>query len=590
MVGLFVWIALSSLNGYAKGVFYPCYRVATPPGIDGVLDEREWQLAERIDFADLVTGARADLASSVKLLWDNERLYLAFTFADTNIWARITKRDTPSRPDFKAYTENFAKVYLDPDGDSRNYTEMHFSPSGAINDKWQNMPWRSEARKNCGLPESETTQNHWEWNCEGIQVAVAVQGTLNNPGDLDQGWVLEIAIPFAAMKRFAGSGSCPPKPDDTWRIHLGRRYQLEGADPSKASYWTWPTLGVKDCHNPDKWGYLVFVNATHPVTADTFSNLPKGKFKWKMLCVHKEQTTTKEAIDKMLADAQRMGFDSIYAELSGDLVAAVHRKGMKIYAWMINLRGHETVKEFFKSHPDYAQQVRPVEAALIGKPRLDPDRENIHSGEWLCPDRGLLDVELSEIKGLLKEGKADGIGLDYVGYRNYHACYCAYSVDARRQYAKSHPDLSAAQVLWKFSEESLARYVQQVRAVALAVNPDARLVIHIYPDFDPNPLYGNRLAVDYCGQTVAWFFHPFWPYSRVADLTLQYKTAQGRYHKFNQFVPFIGAYSKYPKTPEQLKTEIRIAGMAGTGAIMIAFYETFMNDPVLAAVLAEELK
>lgn len=58
------------------------------------------------------------------------------------------------------------------------------------------------------------------------------------------------------------------------------------------------------------------------------------------------------------------------------------------------------------------------------------------------------------------------------------------------------------------------------------------------------------------------------------------------FNKFNRFVPFIGVYNKFEKTPEQLRTEIRIAGLAGTEAIMICFYETFLNDPALAAVVA----
>lgn len=572
----------------AGGIFYPCYRATTPPKIDGVLDDVDWLSAERIGFADLVTASKPGLVSTARMMWDDDCLYLAFQFADTNIWARITERDVPLQEDFKAYTENFAKLYLDPDGDGRNYTEMHFSPSGAINDKWQSVPWKKEAREACHIQADESSKAHWKWNCDGMRSAVAIQGTLNQPNDTDQEWVVEVAIPFASLKQFSGKSACPPRAEDTWRVHLGRRYQTEGDDPSTAIYWTWPVLGVPDCHNPDRWGYVVFVTDAHPPLPATFADLPKAEFQWKMLWVHSGQTKSKDAIQKMVEDAVRMKFTAICAEPCDGLAEAVHEKGLKFFAWMINLRGGAEMKTFLGSHPDHVQQLGLIDTALLGKPRINSDRENINTGSWLCPDRGLLDVERRQLEECLVKYGADGIALDYIGYRNYHACFCVYSEEEREHYATEHPELTAAQVLWKYSETSLERYTRQIRDAVKAIKPDAELAIHIYPDFDPNPLIGARLPVEYCGQTAAWFYEPFWSYSTIADVTLRYKAAQGRVHEFNRFVPFVGAYSRFPKTPEQLRTEIRIAGLAGNGTIMIAFYDTFMTDPLLAQVLVEE--
>ncbi len=588
-----IWLAcaaacIAPACASAAGLFYPCYRAATPPKIDGVLDDKDWTSAERIDLLDLVTGAKPGLASSARMMWDNACLYVAFEFADSNTWARIKTCDAPAAPDFKGYTENFAKLYLDPDGDGRNYTEMHFTPSGAVNDKWQSAPWQGEAREAANIPIGENPAAHWDWNCEGMLSAVAIQGTVNQSNDVDQGWTVEIAIPFSAMKQFAGRGPCPPAADDTWRVHLGRRFQLEGDNSSNACYWTWPALGLPDCHNPDRWGYVVFVNNVHPQIPDSFTALPKANFAWKMLWVRPEQTRTPEAVEKTVDDAARLRFTAIAAEPSTGLVAAVHGKGMKFFAWMLNLRGGAGVKEYLKTRPDHAQQLGPMDRLLIGMPRISADRLNINTGEWLCPDRGLLDVELRQIEEFLVKLKVDGIALDYVGYRNYYACFCPHSEKERGKYAKAHPELAAGQVLWKYSEASLAKYVQQVRDAANAVKPGAELAIHVYPDFDPNPMYAACLPVTYCGQTVAWFYEPFWPYSAVAGLTLRHKAAQTRF-KTNRFVPFVGAYSRFPKNPDRLRTEIRIAGLAGNGSIMIAFYETFLENPALAQVLADEL-
>lgn len=580
---------LASASTSADGLFYSCNRAATPPKIDGVLDEKDWMSAGRMPFFDLVTGAVPGLASSARMMWDNDCLYVAFEFADSNIWARIKACDVPAAPDFKGYTENFAKLYLDPDGDGRNYTEMHFTPSGAINDKWQSAPWDIGARIAASIPTNDNAVAHWEWNCEGMRSAVAIQGTLNQGDDLDKGWNIEIAIPFSALKQFSGRSPCPPAVDDTWRVHLGRRHQLEGANPSNALYWTWPALGVPDCHNPDRWGYLVFAKDVPPKIPESFADLPKAKFSWKMLWVRPEQTRTPEAIGKMVEDAARLKFTAVAAEPATGLADAVHGKGMKFFAWMLNLRGGASVKEFLKKYPEFAQQLGPMDKMHAAMPRMSQDRVNINTGNWLCPDRGLLDVERRQIEEFLVKYGADGIALDYVGYRNYHACFCAHSEEGRRLYAKEHPEFTPAQVLWKYSESSLEKYTRQVRDAVNEIKPGAELAIHVYPDFDPNPLYAARLPIEYCGQTVAWFYEPFWPYSTVAGLTLRHKAAQGRFNRINRFVPFVGAYARFPKTPEQFRTEIRIAGLSGSDSIMIAFYETFLEKPELAQVLADEL-
>jgi len=38
------------------------------------------------------------------------------------------------------------------------------------------------------------------------------------------------------------------------------------------------------------------------------------------------------------------------------------------------------------------------------------------------------------------------------------------------------------------------------------VKPEAKTAIHVYPTFLPEPLYGKRLDLDYCCQSVACIF------------------------------------------------------------------------------------
>lgn len=568
--------------------YYHVYRVSSPVKIDGQLDEVEWSAAAPINCGDIITGEKPPLPVVAKILWDNQYLYVAFQVQDSNVWAVLTGRDAPIQPGFKAYTENFIKLYLDPDGDGRNYTEMHISPNGMLSDKWQSLPWGKTARQNLGLPLETKAQAHWEWNCTGMTHAVTVQGTINQPGDVDQGWSVEMTVPFASLKFLAEKSAFPPNDGDIWKAHLGRRYHPD-PETSATYYWTWPRVGELDCHRADTWGNLVFHTNQIYCLADP-AKLPKGRFEWKMLYVRADVLKTAEDVERMLGLAQRMGFNQIGADPRPDIIQAVHARKMGFYAWWVNLRSLQ-MKTLVKEHPEMLQHITPEEQLLIGKPRLNPDRENIHGGDWLCPDRGLTDAEWQGMQEVLRTNAVEGLTLDYIGYRNYHACYCEESNARRNAYAKQHPELTRDQVEWKFSEESLTAYTRQIRERVLALNPSLKLAIHIYPDFDPNPCYANRLPVDYCGQTVAWFYQPFWSYAREHEVNGRYAEDQGKFHQFYAFVPFVGAYAKgNAKSPDRLRTEIRIAGSAQTGKIMIAFYETFLAQPELVDVVAEELK
>jgi hypothetical protein len=87
-----------------------------------------------------------------------------------------------------------------------------------------------------------------------LETAVAIQGTLNHPGDKDRGWTVEIAYPLTA---FESRQHVPlPKPGTTWRINFSRVEWTPG-NP-KEDNWVWSPQGVINMHVPDRWGYLHF--------------------------------------------------------------------------------------------------------------------------------------------------------------------------------------------------------------------------------------------------------------------------------------------------------------------------------------------
>ena len=44
-----------------------------------------------------------------------------------------------------------------------------------------------------------------EWDFPGLVSAVQVDGTLNNPNDVDQGWSVEVAFPWEGMSAYFGA-------------------------------------------------------------------------------------------------------------------------------------------------------------------------------------------------------------------------------------------------------------------------------------------------------------------------------------------------------------------------------------------------
>ena len=237
---------------------YVCYRLAGQISIDGKLDEAAWRSVPRSHvFGDIATGAAPRYAVHAKLAWDNDYLYVAYSIDDPNVWADCVTRDAMMYT--HGHNECFVKLFMDPDGDGGNYLEIHVNPLNNVLDCYFDYSISNRCRKIMGLPaELDRRKNyHPEWDCSGMKTMVSVNGTLNDPGDIDVGWVVEMALPWSSLARFAEELNCPPSEGDSWQIHLARRYH-GSRDATDVSYWTWPRVGEVNCHRIDTWGRLVF--------------------------------------------------------------------------------------------------------------------------------------------------------------------------------------------------------------------------------------------------------------------------------------------------------------------------------------------
>ena len=83
------------------------------------------------------------------------------------------------------------------------------------------------------------------------KVAVALDGTLNQPEDTDRGWSVEMAIPFTDLPGV----STTPKQGERWEANL---YRIDNKGPRNASFQrTWAPVG-NDFHKLEGAGLIQF--------------------------------------------------------------------------------------------------------------------------------------------------------------------------------------------------------------------------------------------------------------------------------------------------------------------------------------------
>lgn len=218
---------------------YECHRTARPIVIDGKLDDPAWKKAKwTSDFVDIEGDAkpRPRFRTRVKMLWDDEYLYIGAELEEPEVKAALTEHDSV------IFRDNDFEVFVKPLPETKSYYEFEMN---ALNTGWDLF-----------LPKPYLEQGKADnsWDIAGLKTAVAVQGTLNDASDKDRGWTLEIAYP---LKAFESRQSVPlPRKGTEWRINFSRVEWKVGQ--KREDNWVWSPQGVVNMHVPERWGYLRF--------------------------------------------------------------------------------------------------------------------------------------------------------------------------------------------------------------------------------------------------------------------------------------------------------------------------------------------
>ena len=233
---------------------YTVLRTAEKMTIDGKDDEKDWGKALWTQaFTDIETGGPVNSAheAKCKMLWDDNFLYLFARFRERDLWASIRDHDA------QVFQDNAFEMFIAPGGETYNYFEFQINAYGAVWDLFMPKPYRDGG---IGLT---------SWDIKGLQKAVYLDGTLNNPADTDRSWSIELAVPFSSVRM---NDSHNPAIGTIWRMNFSRvQWELDTLNGAyfrrtdvgngkvfPEHYSTWSPQGIINLHYPERWGYVLF--------------------------------------------------------------------------------------------------------------------------------------------------------------------------------------------------------------------------------------------------------------------------------------------------------------------------------------------
>ena len=261
---------------------YVCYRTAEAMAIDGRMNEAAWEAAPWTDrFVDIQGDLKPQpyLDTRVKMLWDDTYFYFFAELQDPHVRATFTERDS-----YIFWEDSDIEIFIDPDGDTHFYFEVEENAFGTYWDLSLDKPYRD------GGPARDGYTFH------GLLTRTSVDGTINDPSDIDKGWAAEVAIPWTS---FSAPEHEPraPAPGDQWRVNFSRvHWQLE-IDAESTTYtrigtsgdeenWVWSPQGLISMHYPEMWGFVQFSDQVAGVATEAFGWNPVEDAKWALRQVY----------------------------------------------------------------------------------------------------------------------------------------------------------------------------------------------------------------------------------------------------------------------------------------------------------------
>lgn len=234
---------------------YTIFKAGSVLTIDGLAAESDWEKASYTSLFTDIEGSNEDAPyydTRVRMLWDDQYLYIHAELEEEHIWGDITERDAV------IFYNNDFEVFIKPDPQEPQYVEFEVNALGTLWELILLKPYR------IGGPVS----NFWDLN--DSRIGVAFNGTLNDPTDTDTSWTVEMALPLKPIAELRRGSKVENGTE--WRINFSRvqweheiingSYQRK-KDPQSGDHlpeynWVWTTQYAIDMHRPEHWGIVRF--------------------------------------------------------------------------------------------------------------------------------------------------------------------------------------------------------------------------------------------------------------------------------------------------------------------------------------------
>jgi hypothetical protein len=186
-----------------------CTWADQPPLLDGKLDDDCWKKGKAIvNFASFWSSTPR-MGTKAYLAWDDDALYYAGHMTDNEL------RSFGDHRNDSLWNGDVFELFFKPRTDKPEYYEFQANPKALVFE----VGWPRRGHNYGDLARIPAL---------GSKALVAIEGSLDHPGDDDKAWTVEARIPWTAFALTGGK----PKVGDVWSFALCRYdYGPKGTEP-----------------------------------------------------------------------------------------------------------------------------------------------------------------------------------------------------------------------------------------------------------------------------------------------------------------------------------------------------------------------
>ena len=196
-----------------------------------------------------------------------------------------------------------------------------------------------------------------DWQCRGLQTAVAYEGTLNDPSDQDSGWTVEMALPWWSI----GMHYKPNLPNAGDYIHVNFSRVQWDYDTSGGTYvkktdengkqlpehnWVWSEQTQINMHMPERWGHVFLASDEH----EDFPELEGESERWLLRLMYYAQRKARGELGRYANTLEELGGGPWDTYEENIIAMSVAQDSFEISlfgeskTYLIDERGHTWIK------------------------------------------------------------------------------------------------------------------------------------------------------------------------------------------------------------------------------------------------------